>query len=158
MVHVSSVDNSRRNLTISLPSSRYGLLIQLGSRTRYTNNVLKQLYTISKGTMPMDVDFMLSDTFEQLRPNITLYKTFDEAVIAVDEMLATVAKSGPIEEDLEEGREDGRRNGGEEGLEEEEEGGESSGEDEEEEEGEVSHLQLLVLFMATDRAKRRCAE
>lgn len=85
----------------------------------------------------MDVDFMLSDTFEQLRPNITLYKTFDEAVIAVDEMLASVAKSGPIEDDPEDGRDDGRRDGGEEGVE-EEEGGESSGEDEDDEEGEVS--------------------
>lgn len=42
----------------------------------------------------MDVDFMLSDTYEQLRPNLELYKTFEEAVIGVDEMLAKIAISG----------------------------------------------------------------
>lgn len=42
----------------------------------------------------MDVEFMLADTFEQLRPNLVLFKTFAEASQAVDEMMAAVAKNG----------------------------------------------------------------
>lgn len=44
--------------------------------------------------MPMDVEFMMSDTFEQLRPKLVLFKTFGEAAEAVDEMLAAGAKNG----------------------------------------------------------------
>jgi regulator of nonsense transcripts 2 len=44
--------------------------------------------------MPMDVDFMLSDTYEELRPKLELFKTFSEAAAAVDEMMAAVATSG----------------------------------------------------------------
>ena len=43
--------------------------------------------------MPMDVEFMMSDTFEQLRPKLELFKSFPEAVQAVDEMLAAIAKN-----------------------------------------------------------------
>jgi hypothetical protein len=52
------------------------------------------MYTLSKGTLPMDVDFMLSDTFEQLRSKLVLYKTFEDAAQAVEEMMAAVAKNG----------------------------------------------------------------
>lgn len=39
----------------------------------------------------MDVDFMLTDTFELIRPGMTLFKTFDDAGRAVDELMATQA-------------------------------------------------------------------
>jgi regulator of nonsense transcripts 2 len=47
------------------------------------------IYTLSKvQPLPMDADFMLSDTLESLRPQFRLKKTFEEAAVAVDEMLA----------------------------------------------------------------------
>lgn len=46
------------------------------------------IYILSKAQpLPMDVDFMLSDTMEVLRPSFVLKHTFDEAAAAVDEML-----------------------------------------------------------------------
>lgn len=114
--------------------------------------ILVQMYALSKGTMPMDVEFMMSDTFEQLRPKLELYKTFPEAVQAVDEMLAAVAKNGawslavrwwvpllmrffagPGDEEVEEAGEvqdDGRRAGATDGADEADED-ESSDEDSE---------------------------
>lgn len=53
-----------------------------------------QSYLLAKRSMPMDVEFMMSDTFEQLRPKLVLFKTFGEAAEAVDEMLAAGAKNG----------------------------------------------------------------
>lgn len=68
-----------------------------------------QMYILSKGTMPMDVEFMVSDTFEvsspdychcecallkplgsfqAIRPKMILHKTFLEAALAVDELVA----------------------------------------------------------------------
>lgn len=44
----------------------------------------------------MDVGFMYADTMEQLRPKMTLYKTFPEAAVAVDEMMASVSKEGKL--------------------------------------------------------------
>ena len=76
------------------------------------------MYTLSKIAIPMDVEFMLGDTFESLRPKLTRWERFDEAAAAVEEMMAAVAKSGPVEEEPEdqepEGGEEGRRMGGDE--------------------------------------------
>lgn len=110
----------------------------------------------------MDVEFMLSDTFEQLRPKLELYKTFGEAAQAVDEMLAAVAISGelsstvllptnllipwsflfpgPIEEEIEEvmgDAQEGPRAGATDGADEAEEG-DAEATDSEEEESDVS--------------------
>ena len=47
------------------------------------------IYILSKvQPLPMDVDFMLSDTLEALRPQFVLKKSFEEAAEAVDEMFA----------------------------------------------------------------------
>ncbi|KAK4701878.1 regulator of nonsense transcripts 2, partial [Phenoliferia sp. Uapishka_3] len=94
-----------------------------------------QMYILAKRSMPMDVEFMMSDTFEQLRPKLVLFKTFAEAAEAVDEMVATGAKNGPVEEELEEldANQDGERRAGASDGEEGEEG-DSSDEEEEEEE------------------------
>jgi regulator of nonsense transcripts 2 len=52
------------------------------------------MYALSKGSLPMDVGFMYSDTLEQLRPKLVKYQTFPEAALAVDEMMAAVAREG----------------------------------------------------------------
>lgn len=82
----------------------------------------------------MDVEFMLSDTFESLRPKLVLVKTFGEAAVAVEEMMAAVAKAGPVDDEPEEieaeGGAEGRRAGA----------GEEGDEAEDEEESDVSWL------------------
>lgn len=52
---------------------------------------LTQMYTLSKRSLPMDIEFMLSDTFELLRPKLVKFQTFAEAAQAVDEMMAAAA-------------------------------------------------------------------
>ncbi|GAA5918328.1 hypothetical protein JCM6882_008215 [Rhodosporidiobolus microsporus] len=88
--------------------------------------VFFQMYVLSKGTLPMDVGFMYSDTLEQLRPKLSRFQTFPEAVLAVDEMMAAVAKDAPPDEEVDEqeGQEGGARQGAD------EEGEESSSEGE----------------------------
>ncbi|KAG9035197.1 hypothetical protein FRB95_011931 [Tulasnella sp. JGI-2019a] len=53
-----------------------------------------QLYVFTKQEMPMDVEFMLSDTLEALRPALVRYKSFEEAAVAVDELFATQDQNG----------------------------------------------------------------
>lgn len=65
------------------------------------------VYVLSKiQPLPMDVDFMLSDTLEALRPQFRFKKSFEEAAVAVDGMFAlhnakAAASSGPVGEDKE---------------------------------------------------------
>ena len=48
-----------------------------------------QMYAKTKRQpAPMDIDFMLSDTFETLRPKFVQYAGFEEAAKAVDDMFA----------------------------------------------------------------------
>lgn len=54
------------------------------------------MYVLAKGALPMDVGFMYSDTLEQVRPKLVRFQTFPEAAIAVDEMMAAVAKDGAL--------------------------------------------------------------
>ncbi|PRQ75790.1 Armadillo-type fold [Rhodotorula toruloides] len=90
--------------------------------------VFFQMYALSKGSLPMDVGFMYSDTLEQLRPKLVKYQTFPEAVLAVDEMMAAVAKEAPVEDDVDE--QDGQEGARPGADEEDEEGSETEGESE----------------------------
>lgn len=65
-----------------------GMCFDQGSQKKKLDNFLTflQLYVHCKLPMPMEVDFMLNDTFEALRPKLTLLKSFEEAAIAVDAM------------------------------------------------------------------------
>ncbi|UZJ53432.1 hypothetical protein CBS101457_002752 [Exobasidium rhododendri] len=86
------------------------------------------IYVLSKvQPLPMDVDFMLSDTLEALRPHFHLKKSYEEAAQALDEMFAaqtaqaaaaaaaaaaatsnaTTAISAPVEEEKDEDADDG---------------------------------------------------
>ncbi|KDQ21888.1 hypothetical protein BOTBODRAFT_50425 [Botryobasidium botryosum FD-172 SS1] len=73
-----------------------------------------QLYVLSKNELPMDVDFMLTDTLEALRPKLVHFKTYEEAAQIVDELAAVAAqKAGVLEGEESAGGEseddDGRR-------------------------------------------------
>ncbi|GAA5999470.1 hypothetical protein JCM5350_005782 [Sporobolomyces pararoseus] len=114
-----------------------GSCFDRGSLKRKLDNFLVffQLYVLTKGTLPMDVGFMYADTMEQLRPKMTLYRTFPEASNAVDEMMAAVSRDGPADEEVDEndGREGPREGADEEGdevSESEDESEEESDEDE----------------------------
>ncbi|BGP57439.1 hypothetical protein JCM8202_001997 [Rhodotorula sphaerocarpa] len=95
-----------------------------------------QMYVLAKGSLPMDVGFMYSDTLEHLRPKLLKFQTFPEAAAAVEEMLAAVAKAPPEPEEEEpdaDGEGEGARPGADEADgEESESDGESDDEDGEE--------------------------
>lgn len=54
--------------------------------------VIFQLYVLCKAELPMEIDFMVADTLEMLRPKIAPFKTFEEAAEATDELLASLAE------------------------------------------------------------------
>ncbi|BGP42681.1 mRNA decay protein [Rhodotorula kratochvilovae] len=89
-----------------------------------------QMYVLAKGALPMDVGFMYSDTLEQVRPKLARFQTFPEAALAVEEMMAAVAKDAPPDEEIEEqdGQEGPRAGADEEG----EDGSETEGESDDE--------------------------
>ncbi|KAI8063219.1 armadillo-type protein [Gongronella butleri] len=55
--------------------------------------VFFQMYIFSKTKPPMDVDFMISDTLEALRPQMRLFTTYEEANAEVDVILLEQLKS-----------------------------------------------------------------
>ncbi|KXZ44963.1 hypothetical protein GPECTOR_60g741 [Gonium pectorale] len=72
-------------------------------------------YILSKAALPLDVEFDLQDALHSLRPNLRRYNTYDEALAAVQDIIAREvaqfgAPLGTIGE--EEGDEDERRGGG----------------------------------------------
>ncbi|BGP26942.1 regulatorof nonsense transcripts 2 [Rhodotorula toruloides] len=103
-----------------------GACFDRGTLKKKLDNFL--MYALSKGSLPMDVGFMYSDTLEQLRPKLVKYQTFPEAALALDEMMAAVAKEAPVEDDVDEQDvQEGARPGADE---EDEEGSETEGESE----------------------------
>ncbi|THH05283.1 hypothetical protein EW145_g4909 [Phellinidium pouzarii] len=75
-----------------------------------------QFYIFTKEPLPMDVEFMLEDSFEAVRPKMDRYKEFDEAAHAVDEMFNQVLQTtNVIDDDGDDSGEDsdGDREGGE---------------------------------------------
>ncbi|OAX42276.1 ARM repeat-containing protein [Rhizopogon vinicolor AM-OR11-026] len=65
-----------------------GMCFDRGTQKRKLDNFLVffQYYVLCKEDLPMDVDFMLSDSMEAIRPKLTMYKTLEEAAVAVDDM------------------------------------------------------------------------
>jgi regulator of nonsense transcripts 2 len=51
------------------------------------------MYILSKAKPPMDVDFMVSDTFELLRPKMHIFSTYEEANAEVDLILLDQLKT-----------------------------------------------------------------
>ncbi|CAG8467472.1 12964_t:CDS:10 [Funneliformis caledonium] len=49
--------------------------------------VFFQMYILTKQRPSMDIEFLIADLFEMLRPNMTIYKTYEEAAEVVDKML-----------------------------------------------------------------------
>ncbi|KAK4055012.1 mRNA decay protein [Microbotryomycetes sp. JL221] len=85
-----------------------GSCFERGTLKKKLDNFLLffQMYILTKSSIPMDIDFLITDTFEQLRPKCVMFKTFQEAALAVDDMMAAVARNGPAEEEADDGAED----------------------------------------------------
>ncbi|CAA7259114.1 unnamed protein product [Cyclocybe aegerita] len=90
-----------------------GMCFDRGTQKKKLDNFLTffQYYVLCKDSLPMDVDFMLSDSIEAVRPKLEVAKTLAQAALAVDEMFnsafqATAEDSGDDSEDDDERRED----------------------------------------------------
>ncbi|KAI0293362.1 ARM repeat-containing protein [Multifurca ochricompacta] len=73
-----------------------GMCFDRGSQKRKLDNFLVffQYYLLCKEPMPMDVDFMVTDSLEAIRPKLVLLKNIEDAANAVDEMFASTVQ-GP---------------------------------------------------------------
>ncbi|KAG7440017.1 ARM repeat-containing protein [Guyanagaster necrorhizus] len=68
-----------------------GMCFDRGTQRKKLDNFLTmfQFYIHCKQKLPMDVDFMLSDSLDAIRPKFELAKTIEEAAVAVDNMLGS---------------------------------------------------------------------
>ncbi|KAG6849824.1 hypothetical protein H0H93_004633 [Arthromyces matolae] len=72
-----------------------GMCFDRGTQKRKLDNFLVffQYYIHCKDPLPMDVDFMVSDSLEAVRPKLQVAQTIEEAVLAVDEMFNAAYQS-----------------------------------------------------------------
>ncbi|CAG8543409.1 15191_t:CDS:10, partial [Acaulospora morrowiae] len=66
-----------------------GMCFDRGSSKKRLDDFLVffQMYILTKQHLPMDVEFMIADLFETLRPDMILYKTYEDAAEEVDQKL-----------------------------------------------------------------------
>ncbi|KAG7098666.1 hypothetical protein E1B28_000581 [Marasmius oreades] len=88
-----------------------GMCFDHGTQKKKLDNFLVffQYYVHCKDELPMDVDFMLSDSLEAVRSKFQLVKTIEEAVLAVDEMMNSTFQNVEITD----GEDSGEESGGE---------------------------------------------
>lgn len=109
-----------------------GMCFDRGTQQKKLDTFLTffQLYILCKAPLPMDVEFMLSDSLEAVRPKMSTFKTFEEAAAAVDDLFNPVFQSVGVTS--------GEDSGDESGDEEDQEEG-KRGEAEDEDEDEQGH-------------------
>ncbi|KAL4242698.1 Nonsense-mediated mRNA decay protein Nmd2/UPF2 [Abortiporus biennis] len=75
-----------------------GMCFDRGSHVKKLDNFLTffQMYVHCKAPLPMDVDFMLTDSIEAVRPKMVMYKTFDEAANAVDDIFSAAFQNAGL--------------------------------------------------------------
>ncbi|TFK44796.1 transcription factor [Crucibulum laeve] len=103
-----------------------GMCFDRGTQKKKLDNFLIffQYYILCKEPLPMDVDFMLSDSLEAVRPKLGMAKNVEQAAVAVDEMFNSAFQSTDINEDSgEDSGDEGERRDQDDGEEEEEEEG-----------------------------------
>ncbi|KAK7053362.1 mRNA decay protein [Paramarasmius palmivorus] len=112
-----------------------GMCFDRGTQKKKLDNFLTffQYYIHCKNELPMDVDFMVSDSLEAVRPKMQLAKTLEDAAIAVDDMLNVAFQSSEATD----GEDSGEESGGEEDERAENEKDDDEEEDAEEEEDEM---------------------
>ncbi|KAI0260818.1 ARM repeat-containing protein [Gloeopeniophorella convolvens] len=69
-----------------------GMCFDRGSQKRKLDNFLVffQYYILCKEPMPMDTEFMVTDSLEAIRPKMTVLKNIEDAANAIDEMFASI--------------------------------------------------------------------
>ncbi|KAF9051213.1 transcription factor [Hymenopellis radicata] len=77
-----------------------GMCFDRGTQKKKLDNFLTmfQFYMLCKQPLPMDVEFMLSESLEAVRPKLELIKTIEEAAVAVDEMLNSTLQAGELDD------------------------------------------------------------
>ncbi|KAH8074200.1 ARM repeat-containing protein [Cristinia sonorae] len=75
-----------------------GMCFDRGSQQKKLDNFLTffQLYVLCKEPLPMDVEFMLTDSMEAVRPKLVMAKSFEDAALAVDEMFGTAFQNAGL--------------------------------------------------------------
>ncbi|KIY66874.1 ARM repeat-containing protein [Cylindrobasidium torrendii FP15055 ss-10] len=88
-------DDSFRIRLICTLLDTCGSCFDRGSQKKKLDNflIMFQFYIHCKQPLSMDVDFMVSDTLEILRPKFELVKTVEEAAKAMDDMMNTAFQS-----------------------------------------------------------------
>ncbi|KAJ7680426.1 ARM repeat-containing protein [Mycena polygramma] len=78
-----------------------GMCFDRGTQKKKLDNFLVffQYYVHCKDDIPMDVDFMLSDSLDAVRPKLEMPKTLEEAANAVDEMFNSAFQNAGLSED-----------------------------------------------------------
>ncbi|CCL99869.1 uncharacterized protein FIBRA_01894 [Fibroporia radiculosa] len=91
-----------------------GMCFDRGTQLKKLDGFLTffQLYVLCKASLPMDVEFMLTDSLEAVRPKLTMFKSFDEAVVAVDEMFNTVYQNAGVTAGEDSGEDSGEEGDG----------------------------------------------
>ncbi|KAI0311900.1 ARM repeat-containing protein [Amylostereum chailletii] len=75
-----------------------GMCFDRGSQKKKLDNFLIffQYYILCKDPLPMDVEFMVSDSMEALRPKMPMPKSIEEAATLVDTMFTTAFQSAGL--------------------------------------------------------------
>ncbi|KAM6502194.1 ARM repeat-containing protein [Amanita muscaria] len=90
LVSVDLPDDFFRIRLICVLLDTCGMCFDRGTQKKKLDSFLTflQYYIYTKDTLPMDVDFMVSDSVEAVRPKLIWTKTVEEAAVAVDEMFS----------------------------------------------------------------------
>ncbi|KAK1225711.1 mRNA decay protein [Marasmius sp. AFHP31] len=112
-----------------------GMCFDRGTQKKKLDNFLVffQYYIYCKNELPMDVEFMLSDSLEAIRPKLQLVKNLEEAALAVDEMMNSAFQNIEITD----GEDSGEDSGGEDDRRDGEGGEDEEDEDTEEHEDDI---------------------
>ncbi|EFI28143.1 transcription factor [Coprinopsis cinerea okayama7 len=129
MVPIDMPDDFFRIRLVCVLLDTCGMCFDRGTQKKKLDNFLTffllnrrlQYYVQCKDPLPMDVEFVLSDSLEAVRPKLEMPKNIEEAAKAVDEMFNTAFQSAGLPEeqsdegegsdDEGDGDEEGRRDG-----------------------------------------------
>jgi regulator of nonsense transcripts 2 len=122
-----------------------GMCFDRGTQKKKLDNFLTffQYYAHCKADLPMDVEFMFSDSLEAVRPKLVIYKTIEEAAVAVDEMFNLAFQSSGMAPGDDSGEDSGDE--GDRPAEEEEDEADGSGPESPDKERAPSPDQVVVL-------------
>ncbi|KAI6032951.1 ARM repeat-containing protein [Pisolithus orientalis] len=100
-------DDSFRIRLVCVLLDAVGMCFDRGRQMRKLDNFLVffQYYALCKEELPMEVDFMLSDSLEAVRPNLSMPKSIEEAAKAVDDVFNTVMQNAGFTQESESGEE-----------------------------------------------------